>query len=408
MKSSLWRDRSFLIYLIGQTVSAFGDGLYLVAFMWLALGVSGGKGIVLGGVFSIYTLCEVVFGFIAGPIADRFNKKRILIIVDILRGAVVFLLYIFITYRTITIFQLYLITFIFSVLSPFFHRTEFTIIPLIVRFEDLLKANGILRGLRRTMLIIAPGLGGLLVSILGTKLCFLIDAGTFVFSSLCISFIVTRKAKRPEEAAQGRSLIADMKAGYKYLLSSSFLLILAIYAAFINFLGGPVFPLLPILSERSTLGPSGYGMMMSALSAGLIVSSFTIGFIERFLNKVLMIFLGLFISAVAIFSLGFGFYKFAIIGAVFILGFGINTSNLPITTLFQQKVPENKIGVVSSFVFTFAQIAQPISMALSGFLVDLFSLNAIFIAIGILLVAGVGVGFLLPQLRYENMDREQF
>ncbi|HIE05319.1 MAG TPA: MFS transporter [bacterium (Candidatus Stahlbacteria)] len=403
MKRSLWRDRSFLIYLIGQTVSAFGDGLYLIAFMWLALEVSGGKGIVLGGVFSIYTLCEVVFGFIAGPIADRYNKKRILIIVDILRGAVVFLLYILITYRTITVFQLYLVTFAFSVLSPFFHRTEFTIIPFIVSPDDLLKANGILRGLRRTMLVIAPGLGGLLVSILGTRLGFLIDGGTFIFSSICIGFIVMRRLKRPEEAPRGRSLFADMREGYKYLLRSSFLLILAIYAAFINFLAGPVFPLFPLLSEQSALGASGYGMMMSALSAGLIASSFTIGFIERIFNKVSMIFLGLFISAVAIFFLGLGFYKFAIIGAVFVLGFGINTSNLPITTIFQQKVPEDKIGVVSSFVFTFAQIAQPISMALSGFLVDLFSISAIFITIGILLIAGAGVGSVLPQLRPEKI-----
>ncbi|MGQ9702925.1 MAG: hypothetical protein ACUVQT_10830, partial [bacterium] len=126
MRNTLFQNKSFLSYLIGQAVSSLGDGFYLVAFMWLAMKLSGGKGIVLGGVFSIYTLCEIIFGFVAGPVADRFNKKRILITVDVLRGLAILVLFFLIKFNLVTIFHLYIVTFFFATVSPFFHRTEFT------------------------------------------------------------------------------------------------------------------------------------------------------------------------------------------------------------------------------------------------------------------------------------------
>ena len=100
--------------------------------MWLAMEISGGRGFVVGGVFSIYALNEVIFGFIAGPLADKLNKKWILIITDVLRGALVFSLFIMTELGRVTITHLYVITFLFSLVSPFFHRTEFTIIPCIL------------------------------------------------------------------------------------------------------------------------------------------------------------------------------------------------------------------------------------------------------------------------------------
>jgi MFS family permease len=72
---NIWQNKSFVLYLIGQTISSLGDGFYMIGFMWLTLELSGGKGVALGGVLSIYTLGEIFFGFIAGPIVDRVNKK---------------------------------------------------------------------------------------------------------------------------------------------------------------------------------------------------------------------------------------------------------------------------------------------------------------------------------------------
>ena len=402
MGKGIWRNRSFVFYLIGQTISSLGDGFYLIAFMWLALQLSGGKGLVLGGIFSIYTLNGVIFGFIAGPIADKFNKKRILIVVDILRGSIVMLLFLMVRFGIATIMHLYIITFAFSMCSPFFHRTEFTIIPQLVSKELLLKTNGIINGARRLMQIISPGLGGIMISLIGVENGFLIDALTFFFSSFCILFIVISHSDQKSARIRVKSLINDIKSGYKILLASSFLLTLAVYAACINFFGGPIIPLLPLLSLKHGMQASGYGLLMSFLSIGLIAASFFVGFLEKFLRRVPMILIGLIVSAVAVLIMGIGHVPTIILIAVFFLGAGMTLSNLPITTLFQEKVPAAKIGVVSSFVFTIAQIAMPISMALSGFLVDILSLSTIFVVIGIMLLIGALLGFALPQFKGES------
>ena len=408
MKKSIWNNRSFIFYLIGQTVSSLGDGFYLIAFMWLSLQVSGGRGIVLGGVFSIYTLGEIIFGFLAGPLVDRLNKKILLVVVDIIRGAIIFLLYLLVNLKIATVGYLYMITIAFSVFSPIFHRCEFAIIPQILEKNDLLSANGILSGIKRLMQIIAPALGGLFIGIFGMESCFLFDAGSFIFSSMCIMLIVLRSSAGIKKGVSIKCFISDFRNGYHYLIGSSFLVTLAIYAACINFFGGPIFPLLPLISQNTGLGPSGYGIMMAALSGGLIASSLIIGFVERYLKRIPMVLIGLIISATAILLMPFGLGIVLMVFSAALLGVGLNFSNLPIITLFQERVPQDRIGVVSSFTFTIAQIAMPVSMALSGFLVEIFSLRIIFIAISMILIIGALIGFILPQLKDEEniMDNE--
>jgi MFS family permease len=75
---------------------------------------------------------------------------------------------------------------------------------------------------------------------------------------------------------------------------------------------------------------------------------------------------------------------------------------MPIHTLLQEQLPSDKIGVVSGFVFTAAQIAMPISMALSGFLLHYFLVKTIFSSLGTLMLIGAILGFFLPQLRYDK------
>lgn len=404
MGNNLLRNRSFFLYLVGQTISSLGDGFYLIGFMWLAMNLSGGKGLVLGGIFSVYTICEIIFGFIAGPVADRFNKKSILIIVDVVRGLIIAVLFLLVKFNAITILHLYVITFIFSAISPFFHRTEFTIIPQLVEKEMLLKANGFLGGSKKFMQVIAPSLGGILIGIFGVAVCFLFDALSFFVSVLCIIPVVMKPADEKLTKLAKKNFFVEIKQGFWILKSSSFLFTLAIYAMCINFFGGPIFPLLPLVSEKIGLGSSGYGFMMSAISAGLIISSFVIGFIEKFLKIITMLLVGLIISAGAICIMALSSISPLIIFAAFILGVGLNMSNLPVMTLFQKKVPQDKIGVVSSFVFTFAQVAMPVSVLLSGYLVDKFSLSTIFMAIGIILFLGAIVGFVLPHFREPEME----
>lgn len=390
---------SFPIYLLGQTLSSLGDGVYVIAFMWLSLKLSGGKGIVLGGIFSVYTLGELIFGFLSGPVVDRFNKKQILVLMDLARGSILCILYVTIVLGKISLMHLYIYTFLFAILSPVFHRAEYAILPEIIPKSRLLKANGLLSGLKRVMRVISTAVGGVIIHLFGIEACFLFDGLSFFSSVLCITLVHINTARHAKQSRKIHSMISDVRRGSSIVLRSTFFLTLSLYAACINFVGAPVFPLLPIVSEHVSIGASGYGIMISALSAGLITASLLICCFERILPKIKIMLLGICVSSFGVIGTAFGRSFLSITPACFLIGVGLSLANLPIQTIFQERIPSRNLGVVSGFVFTIAQLAMPISMALSGFIIQYISVNAVFIIIGVLMFIGVIIGLFLPQLK---------
>jgi DHA3 family macrolide efflux protein-like MFS transporter len=387
---------------VSQTISSLGDGLYLIAFVWLSLELSDGEGLALGGIFSVYTVGEVISGFVSGPIVDRVNRKRILIAVDLARGFIVAVIYVLLHFGIMTLLYLYLCTFLFSILSPLFHRTEFAVLPQIVDKSNLMKANGLLFGLKRLMRVISPIIGGLLVQLTGMRICFFCDTISFFLSSACISLIAIRDASWNINRMKRKDLFHDLMDGCRIVLNSSFLRTIAVYAACINFIGAPIFPLLPIISGRISDNASGYGVLMSALSMGLITAGFLAAIFCKTLRRIRIMLCGLTLCSTAIIALAYSstFYMLYIFS--FFLGAGLNLTNMPIHALLQEQLPSDRIGVVSGFVFTTAQIAMPISMAMSGFMVRFFLVKTIFISLGVLMLTGAILGFFLPQFRYNK------
>jgi len=401
MYGNFLKNRSFFLYMLGQAVSSLGDGLYLVAFAWLSLELTNGKSIALGGIFSIYALGEIISGLISGPVVDRFSKRRLLISIDLIRSMILAIVFLLVSSNIMTLPFLYVSTFILSVLSPFFCRTEFAIVPLIVESKDLMKANGLLLGSRKLMRILSPAIGGLLIRVFGMKICFLSDTMSYLFSVLCVSLIVFDTRNMDEQKLTPKSLLRDLKSGYEIILRSRLLLIIAIYAACINFFGAPIFPLLPIVSEKMSGGVSGYGLLISAMSLGLIVSSTLTIFLSRLLKCIRIMLYGLIICAMAILTIAIGRTFLLVIISCFFMGVGLNCTNLPIQTILQIILPSEKIGVVSGFVYTIAQIAMPISMTLGGYLSQLVRIETVFLGTGIVMLAGATAGFFVPQFKNE-------
>jgi MFS family permease len=199
-----------------------------------------------------------------------------------------------------------------------------------------------------------------------------------------------------------KNLFYDLMIGYRIIVNCSFLRTIAVYAACINFIGAPIFPLLPIISERISNGAYGYGVLMSALSMGLIAAGFFAAIFCKTLSRTKIMLCGLTLCSVTVIALAYSRTFYMLYVSCFLLGAGLNLANMPIHTLLQEQLPSDKIGVVSGFVFTAAQIAMPISMALSGFLLRYFLIKTIFSSLGTLMLIGAILGFFLPQLRYSK------
>ena len=356
----------------------------------------------MGGIFSVYTLGEIISGFISGPIVDRIDKKRTLIYVDLTRGLIVGILFTLLYFGIMKLLFLYLFTFLFSILSPLFHRAEFAVLPQIVDKNSLIRANGLLVGSKRSMKVLAPIIGGLVVQFAGMRACFLFDTLSFFLSSIGISFIVIKAYPRKIHDIKPKNLYHDLISGCKIVLKSSFLRTITVYAACINFVGAPIFPLLPIISERIGNSASGYGVLISALSIGLIASAFFAAIFCKTLRRTHVMLCGLILCSAAIIALAYSNTFYLVYAFCFFLGAGLNLANMPIHTLLQEQLPSCKIGVVSGFVFTTAQIAMPISMAFSGFIIRFLLIETVFSLLGTLILIGAILGFFLPQFKYDK------
>jgi MFS family permease len=408
--SSLWirgnkgmKNKNFIFYVAGQAVSVLGDGVYQIAIMWLIMKITNNKGLAVGGAFSIFSFGELISGFISGPIADRFNKKRLLIITDFLRAVVLFALYFLSVENLVNMYVIVLILLVLSILSPVFSTTQFTLMPLLVESDELLKANGTFNSFTTISRILGPALGGVLVGAFGYNACFLIDAISFLVSVATIAFIRYKPIKVENiETKTVVSILKSFKEGYKYLISSKFLIALSIYALFLNFIGGALLPLIPIFANRFHFGSQGYGYMMSAFSLGFLAFSLLVGLLPKELPETRLMLYGLTVGSTSIILWGASKSLILVLILFFIFGFSNALTNLPLNTLLQKMIKIEFLGVVISFTSTISQALQPVSMAFSGYLADKVPISMLIIFIGISSLAISLIGFVIPVFKTQQ------
>ena len=397
------KNRSFIFYVAGQAVSVLGDGVYQIAIMWLIMKITNNKGLAVGGAFSIFSIGELISGFISGPIADRFNKKRLLIITDFLRAVVLFTLYFLSVENLVNMYVIVLILLVLSILSPVFSTTQFTLMPLLVESDELLKANGFFNSFTTISRILGPALGGVLVGAFGYNACFLIDAISFLVSVATISFIRYKPIKVDNiETKTVVSILKSFKEGYKYLTSSKFLIALSIYALLLNFTGGALLPLIPIFSNRVHFGSQGYGYMMSAFSLGFLAFSLLVGLLPKELPETRLMLYGLTVGSTSVILWGASKSLILVLILFFIFGFSNALTNLPLNTLLQKMIKIEFLGVVISFTSTISQALQPVSMAFSGYLADKIPISMLIIFIGISSLTISLIGFAIPVFKTQQ------
>jgi MFS family permease len=182
----LRENRDFRNLTIGRFISQIGDWFNSVAIFTLLLNLTGsGEAVAL--VLIIKLLPTFFFGPLAGVVADRFNRKTIMIVTDILRGIIV-LGFLFI-HNANQVWLVYLLTALQIVLSTFFEPAESASIPNIVRRKDLITANALASVSWSVTLALGAALGGLVTDAFGRNTAFIIDSLSFFVSALFVVIV---------------------------------------------------------------------------------------------------------------------------------------------------------------------------------------------------------------------------
>ncbi len=396
-------NSSFTALWTGQLVSLFGDRLHQVALAAVVL-VTTGSALATGLVFMVATLPNLLFGPIAGTLVDRWEHKEVMIVSDLLRGAVVLLMPIAVT---IHVGLVYPLVFLVTTISIFFRPARVAVLPRIVDKDDLLTANSALWVAETSADIVGYPLAAVFVAALGASLplAFWIDAATFLGSAVLLSAIAVTARTADEKHEERRNFTRELKDGWGFLRSEPTLLANTIQATVAQFSIGVLVALTIIYAERVLDGSWGfdftaiYGFLETAIGVGNLVGGFVIGLVGARLAKGYMVIAGYSAMGFAMLLLAFS----GDLGLSLGLMFGIGVANMifviPSQTLFQERTPNELLGRVVSFRFALVGGAMTIAMGAGGILAEVLPVTAVIAAFGMLtLWAGIG-GLFVPAIR---------
>ncbi|WP_067463923.1 MFS transporter [Actinomadura macra] len=215
---SLWRNRNFQTFLTAQTLSAVGDAFSLIAVPLLVLQTTGSL-VQMGIVTSLAGVSSIVTGLFAGYVADRVNRRALLIVCDVARCV----LYGAIPLVWLSAPQVWLLFLVVPLAGAFamqFQVTYVTVVPGLVGGHEITRANGHLYSAYAVAGVGGPLLAGIVSGLVGPAMAIAVDAGSFALSATGLLLVRVRPRERGEtgaDNAQRRGVIRDFLAGVVFL-----------------------------------------------------------------------------------------------------------------------------------------------------------------------------------------------
>jgi MFS family permease len=390
------RHRDFALLWLGQAISLVGDGIYLVAIAWLVYDLSNApSALALVGV--AWTLPLVAALLLSGVLSDRFERRRLLIVADLLRLAAVGAMGVLTVTDAIELWQVVLLVIVYGVGEALFVPAFTAIVPDVLPHEELLQANALKELMEPVGLRFAgPALGGLLIAVTGAGTALLVNAATFAVSVVAVSFM----ARQPPVAAATRSVWREVREGFAYVRANTWIwATLATAALSLLASYGPYEVLLPyIIRNDLGNGAETFGVVLSAGGLGSIVAAAVISRTGAPRRHVTFMYAGwaLAIALDGALALSGAAWQMCVISFV---SFAAGTTGMVIwNTLVQTLVPSDMLGRVSSLDWFISIGLVPISFALTGPMADLIGARTTLGVAGLLGALSCAILF-LPGVR---------
>lgn len=361
------RHRDFALLTGGQAVSLIGDGFFIVALAWQVYLIDNDPG-ALSLVFVAGTVPLVLFVLIGGAMTDRYDRRRLMIAADLVRGLVVGIVGILSLTGNLQLWHLAVAEAIAGSAAAFFNPASTAIVPDVLPDADLPQANA-LAGIQRrlTISLIGPALGGFVTAAFGPGTAFMVDAVSFGVSAAAV-FAIRARPVHLHPASGVRGTVVQITEGFSYVRSKAWIWATLLSAMVsLLFFVGPVQVLLPFLvKNRLGAGPDALGTVYAAGAFGAIAVAFAIGHYGLPRKRVTAMYAswGIGIAAMAIWGVMDALWQ-ALVVSAFVNGL-MELGQVIWTTLLQQLVPRQLLGRVSSVDWMLSIGLVPVSFALTG------------------------------------------
>lgn len=391
----LRRNRSFRQLWLGQVVSQMGDWFNTIALYTIILQLTG-SGRDVGLLLVARFVPSFFFGPISGVVADRFSRRTIMIVSDLLR-AVVVLGFLFVR-RADQLWMIYVLTVFQLGLATFFEPAKTAAIPSIVEDRELVAANAISSVTWSVMLTLGAAIGGLITSAFGTDVAFVLDGATYLLSAALIASIRVPKRKKRErqKLSLGRILgITETIEAIKYVKDRPRVLaVLLVKPAW--GIGGGILTLLGVFGERifpvGKGAAGGIGVLFAARGIGTAVGPIVARRLSGEGEKRMQASIGIAFLIGGVFYIAFGSAT-SFVFALVVLGIahcGGSILWVFSTVILQRAVADNFRGRVFAAEMALLTLTMAASNYATGELLDRFGVSPRLVTIGI------GIFFMMP------------
>ena len=406
----LLRQRNFFLLWVGQFISIIGDWVLFIALPFYTYSLTGSV-LATGAMFIVSTLPRLVLGSLAGVFVDRWDRKRTMIIADMLRVPLILML-VFVKSPD-WLWLIYVSACLESIVSQFFNPAKTAIIPLLVGEKDLLAANS-LNGLSDALTrLIGSALGGTLMGWLGFSSVVLLDAGSFLISAILILLIamparpnssgvrpVARSEVAPVPVAGGiLGVWQDWVVGLRLVKRERLLLMLFIVLG-VAFLGDSMISVLivPLVKVLMGGGAQLLGWLMVAQGVGGLLGGLLVGQIGNRFPPRRIAALGLVGTGIVIFVILSIPHSVLVMPFMAVAGMAVSAWLISSETLMQLGVSDQFRGRIFGTVGTTSALASLVGMLLASLLTDLVGLVLILgISGGLYVVSGILAWLMLPR-----------
>ena len=381
------RHRDFRLLFAGQTVSLIGDAAFVTALGWRTFTLAGTTK--LGVVLVCHATALLAMLLVGGALADRFSRRRMMIVSDVVRfGAVGGLAFVDasgeLTFALLAVFAIAV-----GLGDGLFYPAFGGMVPLVVEQPSIASANSLIGVARWGSILLGPALAGFLYDPVGPAAVFALDASTFLISA---GLVLATRPRSIEHAAD-EGTFRGIVTGARYVAGVPWLWVtIAIFAVVLMLQYAPQQVLLPrLVEERWDRGVGSYAFLTTLLGVGTVVGTLLFGQIQPRRRRAVICYVAFVLNSAAIVGFALSpWYElagaFALVRGVCI-GFGVAIWE----TMLMELVPDNLLSRVVSLDYFGSFGLMPVGLAFSALVAELAEPS-------LLLAAGAGVSTVLIAL----------
>ena len=368
---SVLKDRQFRKLWFGQGISIFGDQFTGLAIPVLAVTMLHATEWQMGLLNAFGTAAFLLVGLIAGAWVDRWLKRRVMIVADLIRFATLISIPLLWFAGQLQIWHLFAVAAIVGVAAVFFDVAYQSYIPILVEKDHIGPANSYLETTNQVAGVAGPSVVGFLLTVIKAPMLLLADSVSYLVSVVALSTIRDHELPKPVE--ERRPLRQEIAEGVKFVWNQPLIRTIAFTTATSNLFSVMIFTLMPLYVLR-TLGISTalWGAMMSAASIGGLLGAAATGKLIKLVGE------GPLIAGSALVSgLAFGLVPLAATAsqpvaivlltvAEFVISFTVLTYNITQVTARQKLCPKPLLGRMNASIRFFVWGVMPIGALVAG------------------------------------------